>query len=68
VAGRDMIVLGAVIGVVGLALPHVANVSPSTYRRICAGLLGIGSVFLALRGWMLANRLLRQRRPDPGAA
>jgi hypothetical protein len=68
VAGRDMIVLGAVIGVVGLALPHVANVSPSEYRGICAGLLGVGSVFLAVRGWLLANRLLRQRRPGPGAA
>ena len=68
VAGRDTIVLGAVVGVVGLALPHVANISPSAYQGICAGLLGVGSVLLTVRGWLLANRLLRQRRPGPGAA
>jgi SdpI/YhfL family protein len=68
VAGRDMIILGAVLGVVGLVLPHVGNVSPSTYSGICAGLLGVGSVLLSVRGWRLANRLLRQRRPGPGAA
>lgn len=63
-----MVFLGAVVGVVGLTLPHVVNISPTTYRGICAGLLGVGSVFLAARGWLLANRLLRQRRPGPGVA
>ena len=62
VAGRDMMVLGALVGLVGLALPRLTDLSASTYALVCAGLLGIGSLIMAGRGWILANRLLRDRR------
>jgi hypothetical protein len=62
--GRDMMILGAALGGVGIALPHVVSVSFSAYTGICAGLLGLGSVVVVARGWTLANRLLRQRPPS----
>ena len=62
VAGRDMVALGTLVTIVGIALPRVVRLSPDAYAGICAGLLGIGSLILAVRGWVLANRLLRERR------
>jgi uncharacterized membrane protein len=68
VAGRDMMALGAAIVVVALALTRVANLPSSAYTGVCAGLLGVGSLILAVRGWRVANRLLRERRANSGAA
>lgn len=68
VAGRDMMVLGSTIVVAAVVLPRVVTLSSSTYGGICAGLLGVGSLVLAVRGWRLANRLLRERRGGSGAA
>jgi uncharacterized membrane protein len=68
VAGRDMMVLGAVMVVVALALTRVPGLSLSAYAGVCAGILGVGSLVLAVRGWRLANRLLRERRRGAGAA
>jgi hypothetical protein len=31
-------------------------------------MLGVGSLALAVRGWQLANRLLRERRGESGVA
>ena len=62
VAGRDMIVLGAVIVIVAVALPRLTDVRDGTYVGICAGVLGVGSLILSVRSWHLANRLLRERR------
>jgi hypothetical protein len=65
-AGRDMVILGAVVFVVALALPRTMNVTETAYTAACAGILGTGSLLLAIRGWRAANRLLRQRRlTDP---
>jgi hypothetical protein len=64
VAGRDMMALGAVLVVVALVLPHVASLSDSTYGAVCAALLGVGALVSTVRGWRLANRLHRARRPD----
>ena len=55
----------------GLRVP--ATFPDETVRRetdagVCAGILGLGSLLLAVRGWRLANRLLRQRRPGGSAA
>jgi len=61
-AGRDMMAFGTVATVVSLVLHHVAGLPTETYALICAGVFGLGSLVLALRGWRLANRLLRQRR------
>ena len=62
VAGREMMSFGALVTVIALVLPHVAQVGSQTYAAICAGVFGLGSLILAIRGWRLANRLLRQRR------
>ena len=61
-AGREMMSFGAVVTLIALVLPHVAHVGSQTYAAICAGVFGLGSLILAIRGWRLANRLLRQRR------
>ncbi len=61
-AGRDMMAFGTVATVIALVLPHVARLRTETYAGVCAGVFGLGSLLLALRGWRLANRLLRQRR------
>jgi hypothetical protein len=67
-AGRDMMLLGAAIVVIALGLPRVANLSNSAYSGILAGILGVGSLALTVRGWRLANRLLRNRRSGAGSA
>jgi uncharacterized membrane protein len=61
VAGRDMMVLGAVLAAVSLALPRLTGLRGSPYAAVCAAILGVGSVVMAVRGWRLANRLLRER-------
>ena len=61
VAGRDMMLLGAVILALALGLPRVARLPRDAYAGVCAAVLGVGSLLLALRGWRLANRLLRER-------
>jgi hypothetical protein len=68
IAGRDMVGLGIVVLAVALVLPHVSDLRRDTYAGVCAGILGIGSLLVTGRGWRLANRLLRQRRPPDGAA
>ena len=65
VAGRDMMVLGAVIVVVALALPRLVELSNSTYTSGCAGLLGVGALIMTVRGWRTANRMLRERQHEP---
>jgi uncharacterized membrane protein len=66
VAGRDMMILGWAIVVVALVLPRVSGFPVSAYAGVCAGMLGVGSLVLAVRGWQLANRLLRERRGESG--
>jgi len=65
-AGRDMVILGAVVFVVAVALPRTMHVNETAYTVACAGILGVGSLLLAVRGWRAANRLLHERRKtDP---
>jgi SdpI/YhfL family protein len=66
--GRDMVGLGALVLAVALCLPYLVELRQETYAGICAGILGLGSVILPLRGWTVANRLLRQRRTDSAGA
>jgi uncharacterized membrane protein len=68
VTGRDMIALGTVVTVIALALPRLAHFRSDTYGAVCAAILGVGSLILAVRGWRLANQLLRKRRAGAGAA
>jgi hypothetical protein len=60
--------LGVLVVVIALALPKVGDLRRETYAGVCAGILGVGSLILAVRGWRLANRLLRERRGGTGAA
>jgi SdpI/YfhL protein family len=62
VAGRDMVGVGIVLGLMALLLPRIVSLYPATYALVCALALGLGSLVFALRGWHLANRLLRERR------
>ena len=64
VAGRDFMVLGVCLGLIALLLPRIVELRVTTYELICAVVLGAGSLLLPIRGWRLANRLLRERRPD----
>jgi uncharacterized membrane protein len=68
VMGRDMIALGTLVTVLALVLPRLAYVRSDTYAAVCAAILGVGSLILAVRGWRLANQLLRKRRGGAGAA
>jgi uncharacterized membrane protein len=68
VAGRDMMILGAAIVVVAVALPRLPGFPESAYAGVCAGILAVGALISTVRGWRLANRLLRARRGESGAA
>jgi hypothetical protein len=67
VIGRDTMALGVAVMVVGVALPRMTDLPGGIYRGVCAGLLGMGSLALTVRGWRVANRRLRERRADPAA-
>lgn len=67
VTGRDMMTFGTVVTVIALVLPHVVRLRSGTYVAILAAAFGLGSLVLAVRGWRLANQLLRQRRGGEGA-
>ena len=60
--GRDLVVLGAVVAAVALILPQLVTLSATQYAALCSGLFAVGSSAVVVRGWRLANRLLRERR------
>jgi hypothetical protein len=68
VTGRDMMVLGGIVAIIALGLPLVVNLHETIYAGICAAFLGVGSLILSVRGWRLANRMLRERRRPGGTA
>jgi uncharacterized membrane protein len=61
VAGRDLIALGALLVILALTLPTLAGVPERASALICAAVAVAGSLGMSVRGWRLANRLLRQR-------
>src|SRR3954470_14214204 len=62
VTGRDMMALGAFLATVALGLPLLANFRSGIYAGICGAILAVGSLLLTVRGWRLANQLLRKQR------
>jgi hypothetical protein len=66
VAGRDMMILGATVIALTLLLPTLFGVQGPVYAGVCSAVLGLGSLVLAVRGWRLANRLLREGRGGQG--
>jgi uncharacterized membrane protein len=62
VAGRDMMALGALVMVTALALRFLARLPTGTYVGVCTAILGVGILMLGVRGWRVANHLLRKRR------
>lgn len=63
VAGRDMMLLGSVVGIAGLVLP-LAGLRDSLVPVICAAILAVGALAGTLRGWRFANRLYREDRRE----
>jgi uncharacterized membrane protein len=59
VAGRDMMAVGAAVGLTGLLLP-AAGLHPNLVAVCCAAILTVGSLAATLRAWRLANRLYRR--------
>jgi hypothetical protein len=57
-----MVALGVAVVVIALGLPFIVNLPLPVYTGICAAVLGLGSLIMAVRGWRTANRLLRERR------
>jgi uncharacterized membrane protein len=55
-AGRDLMVLGALVGILVLLLPQIAWLPPVTTVLIYSGVLAVGSVWSMVRGWRAANR------------
>jgi uncharacterized membrane protein len=66
ITGRDMVALGVVLLAVTLLLPRILQLQDEIYAGISAAVLGFGSMLLAVRGWRLANRLLRERQETSG--
>src|SRR2546422_9578340 len=63
--GRDLMVLGAIVAGVALILTQLATLSAAQYAGLCSGVFVGGSSAMMVRGWRLANRLLRERRAGP---
>jgi len=62
VTGRDLIVVGVVVLLAAILLPRLGLGPSPAYTIACGGILAVGSLVATLRGWRLANRLLRERR------
>jgi uncharacterized membrane protein len=65
-SGRDLIVVGSLFVVVSVVLSRL-GLSETTYSSVCGAVLGIALVVAALRGWLLAEKLLRGRPSGPGS-
>jgi uncharacterized membrane protein len=61
-AGRDLIVLGAVLAGTGLLLPIFVRSGTGDHMAVCAAILLGGSILGLIRGWRFANRLRRSRQ------
>lgn len=59
--GRDLMLLGCALLLVALGLPRLTSLTRAEYTAACAAALVTGSIVLTVRGWRLANRLLRAR-------
>jgi uncharacterized membrane protein len=62
----DMVVLGIVIVLLTLGLPVLTNLSEEAFGLTIAAVLVVGSLGMAVRGWVLAERLLAARREEDG--
>jgi uncharacterized membrane protein len=67
-SGRDFFALGIVVMVVAVVLPFVVRIGESAYTLAMAGVLLVGTLASAVRGWRTANRLLEERRRDGGGS
>lgn len=63
--GRDLVLLGCALLLVALGLPRLVALSRGEYAVACAAVLVTGSIVFTVRGWRLANRLLRARGQPP---
>jgi uncharacterized membrane protein len=61
VTGRDTIVVGALLVLVVLALPHLLRLPPPVYALVYAAVLLVGTLVSMIRGGRLANRVRDER-------
>ncbi len=67
-SGRDFITLGLAIMVVAVVLPFAVRIREPAYSLVLAGVLLVGTIAAAIRGWRTANRLLEERRRGGGGS
>jgi len=67
-SGRDFITLGIAIIVVAVVLPFAVRIREPAYSLVMAGVLLVGTIAVAIRGWRTANRLLEERRRGDGGS
>jgi uncharacterized membrane protein len=63
-AGRDLMLLGAAVGIAGLLLP-LAGLRDGLVAVACTAVLAVGALAATLRGLRLANRLYREEQSRP---
>jgi uncharacterized membrane protein len=61
-SGRDMILVGVLLVIVGFALPFVPALSASAQPLVAVATMVVGITIAAIVGWRRANRLLDERR------
>jgi uncharacterized membrane protein len=64
-SGRDLMMLGDIVVGVAVIPPQLTTLSAAQYAGLCSGVFVVGSSTMVVRGWRLANRLLRERRAGP---
>ena len=61
-AGRDMIRLGILVAILSVALPSLFTLRDPDYAGIMGAAVGAGSIIMTIRGFLLARRLVKERR------
>lgn len=61
-SGRDLLAIGIIIGVAAIAGLVLPTVPVRSYALVCLGVLFVLTIAAAIRGWIMAGRLLRQKQ------
>ena len=65
-SGRDLILVGVVFAGLAVVLSFV-GLSEATFSIVCSAFLVIALIGAAIRGWLFAERLRRDRPSGPGS-
>lgn len=61
-SGRALVLVGVAGLVLAVGLYPVARLSLRAYLAVTLGAIGVGTFLVAVRGWRVAERLLREHR------